>query len=70
MSIKFKTFDDGQKTLSCPIGPDLYVQDFIKAKTNNILSILNRITYINEPQIEMIILRGNANLSQSHFGQV
>jgi hypothetical protein len=24
-SIKFKMFDDGQKTLSCPIGPDLYV---------------------------------------------
>jgi hypothetical protein len=25
VSIKFKTFDDGQKTLKCPIGPDLYV---------------------------------------------
>jgi hypothetical protein len=24
-SKKFKTFDDGQKTLGCPIGPDLYV---------------------------------------------
>jgi hypothetical protein len=24
-SIKFKTFDDGQKMLGCPIGPDLYV---------------------------------------------
>jgi hypothetical protein len=35
-SIKFKTFDDSQKTLGCPIGPDLYVQDFIKAKIDNI----------------------------------
>ncbi|CAM6057203.1 unnamed protein product [Sphagnum tenellum] len=34
-SIKFKTFDDGQKTLGYPIGPDLYVQDFIKAKIDN-----------------------------------
>jgi hypothetical protein len=33
---KFKTFDDGQKTLGCPIGPDLYVQDFIKAKIDNV----------------------------------
>ncbi len=33
---KFKTFDDGQKTLGCPIGPDLYVQDFIRAKIDNI----------------------------------
>ncbi|CAN5966241.1 unnamed protein product [Sphagnum jensenii] len=24
-SIKFKTFDDGQKTFSYPIGPDLYM---------------------------------------------
>jgi hypothetical protein len=31
-SIKFKTFDDGQKTFGCPIGPNLFVQDFIKAK--------------------------------------
>jgi hypothetical protein len=36
VSIKFKTFDDGQKTFGCSIGPDLYVQDFIKAKINNI----------------------------------
>ncbi|CAK9256717.1 unnamed protein product [Sphagnum jensenii] len=69
-SIKFKTFDDGQKTLSCPIGPDLYVQDFIKAKIDNIQSILNHIPYINDRQIEMIILRGSTNLSQPHFGQV
>jgi hypothetical protein len=24
-SIKFKTFDDGQKTFGCSIGPDVYV---------------------------------------------
>jgi hypothetical protein len=35
-SIKFETFDNGQKTLGCPISPDLYVQDFIKAKIDNI----------------------------------
>lgn len=46
--IKFKTFDDGQKTLGCPIGLDLYVQDFIKAKIDNIQSILDRIPYIND----------------------
>ncbi len=48
-SIKFKTFDDGQKTFGCPIGPNLYVQDFIKAKIDNIQSILDRIPYINDP---------------------
>jgi hypothetical protein len=37
------------------------VQDFIKAKIDNIQSILDRISYINNPQIEMIILRGSAN---------
>jgi hypothetical protein len=63
-SIKFKTFDDGQKTLKCPISPDLYVQDFIKAKIDNIQSIFDRIPYINNPQIEMIILRGNTNSSK------
>lgn len=47
--IKFKTFDDGQKTFGCPIGLDLYVQDFIKAKIDNIQSILDRIPYINDP---------------------
>jgi hypothetical protein len=62
--VKFKRFDDGQKTLGCPIGPDLYVQDFIKAKINNIQSILNHISYINNLQSEMIILRGNANSSK------
>jgi hypothetical protein len=35
-SIKFKTCDNGQKMLGYPIDPDLYVQDFIKAKINNI----------------------------------
>ncbi len=64
MSIKFKTFDDGQKTLSCPIGPNLYVQDFIKAKIDNIQLILDRILYINDPQTEMIILHNNANSSK------
>jgi hypothetical protein len=49
VSIKFKTFDDGQKTLDCPISPNLYVQDFIKVKIDNIQSILNRIPYINDP---------------------
>jgi hypothetical protein len=63
-SIKFKMFDDGQKTLGCPIGPDLYVEDFIKAKIDNIQLILDRIPYINDPQIEMIILRGSANSSK------
>jgi hypothetical protein len=63
-SIKFKTFDDGQKTLGYPIGLDLYMQDFIKAKIDNIQSILDRIPYINDPQIEMIILHGSANLSK------
>jgi hypothetical protein len=48
-SIKFKTFDDGQKMLGCLISPDLYVQDFIKAKIDNIQSIFNRIPYINDP---------------------
>jgi hypothetical protein len=33
------------------------VQDFIKAKIDNIESILDCIPYINDPQIEMIILR-------------
>lgn len=47
--IKFKTFDDGQKTFGCPIGLDLYVQDFIKVKIDNIQSILDRIPYINDP---------------------
>ncbi|CAK9876200.1 unnamed protein product [Sphagnum jensenii] len=47
-SIKFKTFDDGEKTLGCPIGLDLYVQDLIKVKINNIQSILDRISYIND----------------------
>jgi hypothetical protein len=35
--------------LNCPINPDLYVQDFIKAKIDNIQSILDRILYINDP---------------------
>jgi hypothetical protein len=48
-SIKFKTFDDGQKTFGCPIGLDLYVQDFIRAKIDNIQLILDRIPYINDP---------------------
>jgi hypothetical protein len=51
-SIKFKTFNDGQKTLGCPIDPDLYVEDFIKAKIDNIQSILDHIPYINDPQID------------------
>ncbi len=63
-SIKFKTFDDGQKTLDCSIDPDLYVQEFIKAKIDNIQSIFDRIPYFNDSQIEMIILRGNANSSK------
>jgi hypothetical protein len=63
-SIKFKVYDDYQKTFGCPIGPDLYVQDFVKAKIDNIQLILDRIMYINDPQIEMIILRGNANSSK------
>jgi hypothetical protein len=50
--------------LGCPIGPDLYVQDFMKAKIDNIQSILNRIPYINDPLTEMIILCGSANLSK------
>ncbi len=29
--MKFKTFDNGQKTFGCSIDADLYVQDFIKA---------------------------------------
>jgi hypothetical protein len=62
--IKFKTFDDGQKTLSYPIGPNLYIEDFIKAKINNIQSILDCILYINDPQTEMIILRSSANSSK------
>ncbi len=40
------------------------MQDFIKAKINNIQSILDRIPYINDPQIEMIILQDNANSSK------
>jgi hypothetical protein len=40
------------------------VQDFIKAKINNIQSIFDRIPYINDPQTEMIILCGNANSSK------
>jgi hypothetical protein len=63
-SIKFKTFDDSQKTFGCSIGPDLYVQDFIKTKIDNIELILNRISYINNPRTEMIILRGSANSSK------
>jgi hypothetical protein len=63
-SINFKTYEDGQKTFECPIDPNLYVHDFIKAKINNIQSILDRIMYINNPQIEMIILRDNANSSK------
>jgi hypothetical protein len=57
-------FDDDQKTLRCSIGPNLYVQDFMKAKIDNIQSILDRIPYINDLQIEMIILRGSANSSK------
>jgi hypothetical protein len=59
--MKFKTLDDGQKALGCSIGPDLYVEDFIKAKIDNIQSILDRIPYINDPQTEMIILPGSAS---------
>jgi hypothetical protein len=62
--IKFKTFDDGQKTLGCPIGANLYVQDFIKAKIDNIQLILDCISYINDPQTEMIIQRDSANSSK------
>ncbi len=64
MLIKFKTFDDGQKLFGYLIGPDLYVQDFIKAKIDNIQSILDCISYINNSQIEMIMLRGSANSSK------
>jgi hypothetical protein len=56
-------FDDGQKTLGCSIGPDLYVQDFIKTKIDNIQSILDRIPYIDDLQTKMIILRDSANSS-------
>jgi hypothetical protein len=49
---------------SCLIGPDLYMQDFIKAKIDNIQLILDRIPYINDQQTEMIILRDNANSSK------
>jgi hypothetical protein len=48
-SIKFKTFEYGEKTFGCPIGLDLYVREFIKAKIDNIQSILHRIPYINDP---------------------
>ncbi len=37
--------------LDCPISPDMYVQDFIKAKIDNIQSIFDHILYINIPQI-------------------
>jgi hypothetical protein len=47
-----------------PIGPDQNVQDFMKAKIENIQSILDRISYINNPQTEMIILRSSANSSK------
>ncbi len=40
------------------------MQDFIKAKINNIQSIFDRIQYINDPQTKMIILRGSANSSK------
>ncbi len=50
-SIKFKTYDHDQKMLDCPISPDMYVQDFIKAKIDNIQSIFDHILYINIPQI-------------------
>jgi hypothetical protein len=40
------------------------VQDFIKAKIDNIQLILDRIPYINDPQTEMIILHGNTNSSK------
>ncbi len=50
--------------LGCPISPDLYVQDFIKAKIDNIQSILDRIPYINDPQTEMLILYDSANSSK------
>ncbi len=63
-SIKFKTFNDNQKTFGCPIGPDLYVQDFINAKIDNNQSILDRIPNINDPQTEMIIMCGSANSSK------
>jgi hypothetical protein len=63
-SIKFKTFDYGQKMFGYLIGPDLYVQDFIKAKIDNIQSILDRIPYFNDLQIEMIILRNYTNSSK------
>jgi hypothetical protein len=56
----FKTIDNGQNMLRYSIGPDLYVQDFIKAKIDNIQLILDRISYINDPQTKMIILRDNA----------
>ncbi len=63
-SIKFKMFDDGKKTLDCSIGPDLYVQDFMRAKIDNIQSILDHIPYINDSQTEMIILHGSTNSSK------
>ncbi len=34
--MKFKTFNDGQKTFGCPIGLNMYVEDFIKSKSDNI----------------------------------
>ncbi len=39
-------------------------KNFIKAKIDNIQSILDRILYINDLQIEMIILRGSTNSSK------
>jgi hypothetical protein len=53
-SLRFNTFNDGQKTLGCPIGPDLNVQEFTKAKIDNIQLILDRILYFIDSQIEMI----------------
>jgi hypothetical protein len=50
--------------LGYSIGPDLYMQDFIKAKINNIQSILDYIPYINNPQTKMIILHGSTNSSK------
>ncbi len=50
--------------IQLPDRPNVYVQDFIKAKIDNIQSILGRISYINDPQTEMIILRGSANSSK------
>ncbi len=56
--------DKVQNVRRRPEDARLPVQDIIKAKIDNIQSILDCISYINDPQIEMIILRGSANSSK------